>query len=212
MRQARQPAAFGCLRRRAEAVGAVRAAGAERRLHRGDRQLLPAHGRESRRDRARRPRHHHLPRELPSASQAARVCRDAAARPSRRTARSIGPSARRWHSAPWYSKAPPVRLSGQDSGRGTFSQRHLAFLRFRDRPALCPAAAHFARAGALRRVRQLAQRIRRAGLRIRLQRGRSADAGDLGSAVRRFRQRRPDHDRPVHYCRPNRSGGSPAAW
>ena len=39
---------------------------------------------------------------------------------------------------------------------------------------------------------------RGARLRIRLQRGRSDDAHDVGSAVRRLLQRRPDHDRPVH--------------
>ena len=49
------------------------------------------------------------------------------ATPSRKTAPSTGPSARRWLSARWRSKARAVRLSGQDSGRGTFSQRHLAF-------------------------------------------------------------------------------------
>ena len=92
-----------------------------------------------------------------------------------------------------------VRLSGQDSGRGTFSQRHLAFYDAETGQTLCSAAAHLARPGAFRRLRQLAQRIRRAGIRIRLQRGRSADPGDLGGAVRRLRQRRADHDRPVHF-------------
>ena len=74
----------------------------------------------------------------------------------------------------------PVRLSGQDSGRGTFSQRHLAFYdsetgqRYVRMQHISPDQA------TLRRVRQLAQRVRRAGLRIRLQRGRSADAGASG--------------------------------
>ncbi len=62
----------------------------------------------------------------------------------------------------------PVRLSGQDSGRGTFSQRHLAFWDSGKRHEIHAAAAHLDRSGALRRVRQLAQRVCRAGLRIRL--------------------------------------------
>ena len=53
----------------------------------------------------------------------------------------------------------PVRLSGQDSGRGTFSQRHLGFLRRRDGQQVHSAAASGAEPGALRRVRQLAQRV-----------------------------------------------------
>ena len=180
---------------------ALRTAGTERRGHRGDRRILPAHRRRIRR--------------CSSGSSAA-------SRSSRRTStcipncaassRSGATSSRRAAPIDWafgealafgtlVLEGTPVRLSGQDSGRGTFSQRHLAFLRFRDRRALRPAAAHLARPGALRRLRQLAQRVRRARLRVRLQRGRSADPGDLGSAVRRFRQRRADHDRPVHLQR-----------
>ncbi len=45
-----------------------------------------------------------------------------------------------------------MRLSGQDSGRGTFSQRHLAFYDYETGEALHPAAAHVARPGAFRRV------------------------------------------------------------
>ena len=34
---------------------------------------------------------------------------------------------RRSLSAAWFWKGLPVRLSGQDSGRGTFSQRHAEY-------------------------------------------------------------------------------------
>ena len=95
----------------------------------------------------------------------------------------------------------PVRLSGQDSGRGTFSQRHLAFYdsetgrRYVPMQHISPDQARFDV------FDSIAQRVRRAGLRVRLQRGRSAEHGHLGSAVRRLRQRRADHDRPVHLLR-----------
>ena len=49
-----------------------------------------------------------------------------------KAAPSIGRSARRWRSE-LVLEGTPVRLSGQDQGRGTFSQRHLEFLRLRDR-------------------------------------------------------------------------------
>ena len=101
--------------------------------------------------------------------------------------------------------------------RAGFRPRHLQpaaprFLRLRRRPALHSAAAHGARAGAVRRLRQLAQRIRGAGFRIRLQRGRSADAGALGSAVRRFRRTARRSSSTSSSPPPNRSGASRAAW
>ena len=68
-----------------------------------------------------------FPGEFPSASQAARLRGEAPRGRSPRAATWIGPSAKRWRSARWRWKARAVRLSGQDSGRGTFSQRHLAF-------------------------------------------------------------------------------------
>ena len=93
----------------------------------------------------------------------------------------------------------PVRLSGQDSGRGTFSQRHLAFYDSKTGKRYIPLQ-HMARRDQARFdvFDSSLSEYARAGFRVRLQRGRSADAGDLGSAVRRFRQRRADHDRPVH--------------
>ena len=55
--------------------------------------------------------------------------RPAARRPRRKAiaasaSRSTGRSPRRWRSARCCSEGTPVRLSGQDSRRGTFSQRH----------------------------------------------------------------------------------------
>ncbi len=74
----------------------------------------------------------------------------------------------------------PVRLSGQDSRTRHLQPAPSRFLRFGDQPTLHPDAAHLAGPGALRRLRQLAQRVRGPGLRIRLQRGGPADAGASG--------------------------------
>ena len=46
------------------------------------------------------------------------------------TARSTGPPPRRWRSARSCIEGHPVRLAGQDSRRGTFSQRHAALIDF----------------------------------------------------------------------------------
>ena len=84
-----------------------------------------------------------------------------------------------------------------------FDARHLqpAPLRHHrpgDRGALPAAQPHRARSGELRGRRLDALGVRRARLRVRLQPRRAERAGALGGAVRRLRQRRADHDRPVH--------------
>ena len=74
-----------------------------------------------------------------------------------------------------------------------------------DRPAdpgsLYAARPHMRGPGANRRARQPAGRGLGAGLRVRHVARRSQDAGAVGGAVRRFRQRRPVHHRPVHLFR-----------
>ena len=75
-----------------------------------------------------------------------------------------------------------------------------------DRGALPAAQPHRAGPGQLRGRRLHALRIRRARLRIRLLPRRAERAHPLGGAVRRLRQRRPDHDRPVHLAPARRSG------
>ena len=190
-------APLGRLRRRAGARRALRTPGTQRGPRRGDRRLLPADRRQPAGAGARDPRHHPVPRKLSPASQTARLHRQAPRgnRQGRQSRLGLRRSAGLRHAG--------ARRHGGAPQRPGFRPRHLqpapsGVLRFRDRQALRAHAAHLARSGALRRVRQLAQRVRRAGLRVRLQRGRAAGAGDLGSAVRRFRQRRADHDRPVH--------------
>ena len=92
----------------------------------------------------------------------------------------------------------PIRISGQDSSRGTFSQRH-ALLHDTATGEIW-SAARDARpeAGAVRGLRQPALGVRGARLRLRLQRRVARGARAVGGAVRRLRQRRAGHHRPVH--------------
>ena len=90
-----------------------------------------------------------------------------------------------------------VRLSGEDSQRGTFSQRHAVLIDQREPERIRAAEQHRARPGADRDLQLPAVGSWRAGLRIRLHAGRSAHAGDVGGAVRRLRQRRAGDHRPV---------------
>ena len=105
-----------------------------------------------------------------------------------------------------------VRLSGQDSTRGTFSQRHAVLHDYDDGRALHAAAAPVGRPGAGRNLQQPAVGSGRVGLRIWLQPGLPRRAGDVGSAVRRLRQRRPSDHRPVHRQRRRPSGNGSAGW
>ena len=92
----------------------------------------------------------------------------------------------------------PVRLSGQDSVRGTFSQRHSAVVDQTTEDRYLPAQQHPPRAGALRGDRQPPIGGGGAGVRVRLLPGRPEHPGDVGGAVRRLRERRSGGDRPVH--------------
>ena len=91
-----------------------------------------------------------------------------------------------------------VRLAGEDSRRGTFSQRHASPGRLRDRASrgcrspTCPArrAKFWVYDSLLSEYAALGFEY---GYSVR-QQGR---AGAVGGAVRRLRQRRPDHHRPV---------------
>ena len=83
-----------------------------------------------------------------------------------------------------------VRLSGEDTQRGTFSQRHAVLIDQTNQHEYIAAEQHRARAGEDRDLQLAAVGGRRAGLRVRLLARRSAHAGAVGGAVRRFRQRR----------------------
>ncbi len=82
----------------------------------------------------------------------------------------------------------PVRLSGQDCERGTFSQRHSRAQRSGDRSALRALEPYSRRASPLRSHQFDALGRGRARIRIRLFAGRTQRARVVGGAIRRFRQ------------------------
>ena len=136
----------------------------------------------------------------------------------RRTARSTGRTPSRSPSPRSSRDGIPIRLSGQDAERGTFSQRHLVLhdpttdQTHTPLQALPGAKASFA----VYNSPLSEQAVRR--LRVRLQRAGAGPARALGGAVRRLRQWRPDHHRPVHRRRPLQvaavpvAGDAAAAW
>ena len=103
-----------------------------------------------------------------------------------------------------------VRLSGQDTGRGTFSHRH-AVLHDQNREKWDAGTWM-----PLQHIKQgqpdfevidsVLSEERRAGIRVRLRDLRAQQARDLGGAVRRLRQRRAGRHRPVHCGRRSRNG------
>ena len=103
----------------------------------------------------------------------------------------------------------PVRLAGEDSRRGTFSQRHAALVDYETGEPWIPLDDLEGAAGQLLGVRLAAVRVRGDGLRVRLRPVQPRRARDVGGAVRRLRQRRADHHRPVHRRRRGQVG--PAA-
>ena len=148
--------------------------------------------------RARDPRHHHASPRISICIPSCAALSRSAATSSPRAATSIGPSARRSPSARWRCEGTRVRLSGQDSGRGTFSQRHLAFYdsetgkRYIPMQHIAPDQATFdVFDSSLSEYAVL-------GFEFGYSVADPLTLVHLGSAVRRFRQRRADHDRPVH--------------
>ena len=95
----------------------------------------------------------------------------------------------------------PVRLSGQDSERGTFSQRHSVLIDQETEGRYIPLNNLRDGQGRYEVINSMLSEEAVLGLRIRLfpQRAQRADA--VGGAVRRLRQRRPGGLRPVHLLR-----------
>ena len=93
----------------------------------------------------------------------------------------------------------PVRLSGQDSQRGTFNQRHSVLIDIENETEIYSAESSRAGAGAASMfTTRSCRRPGVLGFEYGFSRDYSRGAGDVGGAVWRLRQRRADHHRPVH--------------
>ena len=105
----------------------------------------------------------------------------------------------------------PVRLTGQDTERGTFSQRHLVLHDVQTGAPLAPLQRLPGALAPFELHNSPLTRAGHAGLRVRLQRGGLGCARALGGAVRRLHQRRAGHRRPVPQRRPVQVGADDAA-
>ena len=139
----------------------------------------------------------------PEARQAARA---PAHRARRATAASTGPTPSTLAFASLLTEGVPVRLTGQDAERGTFSQRHMVLHDAKTGQTLSPIQNLAGAQAAVRAAQLAAERGRMPRLRVRLLAGGAGDARALGGAVRRLRQLRPGHRRPVHRLRPGEVG------
>ena len=92
----------------------------------------------------------------------------------------------------------PVRLSGQDSTRGTFSQRHSSLVDQQTEDRYYPL--NHIREGQehYEAIDSMLSEYAVLGFEYGYSLGRTQRPGAVGGAVRRFRQRRADHVRPVH--------------
>ena len=161
---------------------------------------------------ARGRRHHAFPGDFPPASQAATDSSRSAAKPSRKTARSIGPSPKRWPSARWCCEGTPRAPERTGFRPRHFQPAPLAFYdsengeRYIPLQHIAPDQARFdVFDSSLSEYAVL-------GFEFGYSVADPLTLVHLGSAVRRFRQRRADHDRSVHRHARNRNGASPAAW
>ena len=93
----------------------------------------------------------------------------------------------------------PVRISGQDVKRGTFSHRHAVLCDMRTGEEYVPLERVGRAPRPPRHPQQPPLRAGRARLRVRLQPRLPRRARDLGGAVRRLPQRRAGDRRPVHH-------------
>ena len=124
------------------------------------------------------------------------------ARRARARAASTGATPRRSRSRRLLDEGIPIRLTGQDTERGTFSHRHLVLHDAQTGERYAPMQ-HLAEATASFEVyNSPLSEYACARLRVRLLGRGARGARALGGAVRRLRQRRADHRRPVHRRRP----------
>ena len=105
----------------------------------------------------------------------------------------------------------PIRLTGQDAERGTFSQRHLKLHDAKTGEQYTPDPAPAERDRAVRAAQLAAVGDRLPRLRVRLLRPGARGARALGGAVRRLRQRGAGDHRPVPRLGPRQVGTDDAA-
>jgi 2-oxoglutarate dehydrogenase E1 component len=93
----------------------------------------------------------------------------------------------------------PIRLSGQDCERGTFSQRHSVLYDQRDEKRFIPLNNLKEGQARYEVINSMLSEEAVLRVRIRLLHGRTQRADPLGSPIRRLRQRRAGSVRPVHF-------------
>ena len=106
----------------------------------------------------------------------------------------------------------PIRLTGQDAERGTFSQRHLVLHDPATDATLHAAASAAGREGALRRLQQPALRAGRGRLRIWLQRAGARTPGALGRRSSAISPTAPRSSSTSSSPPPAPSGGRSRRW
>ena len=131
-----------------------------------------------------------------------RRCSPTAPRWAAARSTSTGAWASTWPSRRWSPAATPVRLSGEDCGRGTFTHRH-AVLHDQNREkwdegTYTPLQHVADNQAPFVVIDSLLSEEAVLGFEYGYATRRAEHAGDLGSAVRRLRQRRAGRDRPVH--------------
>ena len=142
-------------------------------------------------------------RQRPGGLQPAPARRADHRQPQRRcwpaSCRSTGAAPRRWPTRRWSRTASRVRLTGQDSGRGTFFHRHAVLHDQNTRRAPTSRSQHIAE----RQPRvQVIDSVLSEEAVMGFEYGYSTTEPDAlviwEAPVRRLRQRRPGHHRPVH--------------
>ena len=99
-----------------------------------------------------------------------------------------------------------IRLAGQDTRRGTFSQRHSVLVDYETGAEYAPLAHLDPEQGEVLDLRLAASEYAALGFEYGYSVVAQGRARGLGGAVRRLRQRRPDHHRPVHRRRRGQVG------
>ena len=105
-----------------------------------------------------------------------------------------------------------VRFTGQDVERGTFSHRHAVLHDYQTGETYTPLQHVSPEQGPFTILNSMLSEAAVVGFEWGFALGRPAKSGRLGGAVRRLRQRRPDHHRPSHGLRREQVALPSTAW